>query len=132
MNIFSLFIIALLTPTKDVGQAGIWVHYQDTLLITNSKYYYTNADAIKNMCSSSGKATNGSRFTQSSLVGSCMSGGAELQLRQTNGFDTLFVITTGGVWTPYIRSPIPKPETYSALSVLRPVVNDSISKHGGW
>ena len=121
MDIFSLFFLALLTP-KDVSQAGIWVHYQDTLIITNSRYYYTNADAIRYMCGPSGEVK--SRNSDGSLVGSCMSG-AELQLRQTDGIDTLFVITTGGVWTPYVRSPIPIPETYSALSVLHPVVKDS-------
>ena len=122
MSVLGLFIISLLSPTKDVSQAGIWAHYQDTLIITNNKYYYTNADAIRYMCSPCGEIKG------DNLVGSCMSGGAELQLRQTDGIDTLFVVTTGKVWTPYVRGSNLIPET-----VFRPVINDSISsKHGGW
>lgn len=114
MSVFSLFLIALLTPTKDAPHAGIWLHYQDTLLITNVGVYYTNADAIKYMCGSMGKVY------KTNLVGSCVSGGAHTGLRN----DTLFVITSDDVWTPYTKGVI----STSTESIPIPIKSESIHK----
>jgi hypothetical protein len=108
MNILSFLFLSLLTPTKDDYLAGAWAHYQDTLFITTSNYYYTNADAVTYMCGNHGMVKG-----NSALVGQCSSG-ASLVFRN----DTLFVITTGEVWTPYMRvslsdliPPASKPDT---------------------
>jgi hypothetical protein len=100
-----LILLQLLSPTADVRQAGLWAHYQDTLVITNTKMYYTNAEAIFYMCGATGTIEN------DYLKGSC-SVGAKLELRSTATItpkslitiDTLFVITTDR-WTPYTRVP---------------------------
>ena len=114
MNILSLCLMALLTPNGDMKQAGVWAHYQDTLIVMNSGYYYSNADAITYMCGPHGEAQG-----KGYLKGSCLSSGAPMILRN----DTLFIVTTGELWTPYMRVPLsdliaptPKPDTIKTSS----------------
>ena len=89
--------------------AGFWTHYNDTLLITSDKRYYTNAEAISYMCGPSGEIACDDNKKDGFLKGFCSGNGAEMQLR-TNSIDTLFVITTGSVWTPYTRASTDEPK----------------------
>jgi hypothetical protein len=120
MNILGVFVLLqLLSPSHDVIQAGVWAHYGDTLVITNNSAYITNADAISYMCGRLGKIEN------NCLKGSCGSEGARMNLRSTDMIDTLFIITTGLVWTPYTRVPITidsNPETkHDTIKSEKPV-----------
>jgi hypothetical protein len=92
MNLIASFLLMFLMPTQDVPQAGLWVHSHDTLVITNTHNYYTNAPDIYYMCSNTGK------FNNAYLVGTCVSGGAFTKLQS----DTLFVLTTNSC-AAYLR-----------------------------
>jgi hypothetical protein len=115
----SIFILMLLMrPTNEVHMAGFWTHYQDTLIITNDKHYYTNTEAVFYKCGPSGDIKcEGGRNMNGCLQGSCNEA-IPMQLRQTDAIDTLFLITTNA-WIPYTRTPFedPKPKMDSTLKL---------------
>jgi hypothetical protein len=99
LSIFILMI--LLKPTNNVHMAGFWTHYQDTLIITNDKRYYTNSEAVFYKCGPSGEVKcEGGENMDGFLQGSCSHEGVPMQLRQTNAIDTLFV---SEAWIPYTK-----------------------------
>jgi hypothetical protein len=120
MRIFGIVILfQLLIPTSEVRIAGFWAHYEDTLIVTNDKRYYTNTDAIRYMCGTSGEIICEKNSVGGFLKGSCDGSGAQMQLRM-NFIDTLFVITTDA-WIPFTKVPINNIQPEPILQTDHPI-----------
>jgi hypothetical protein len=114
MSVVYALLFTLLQPNQNYLQVGIWAHWDDTLVIFSDSHYFTNCDAIRWMCGSSGECKLNSKDA-GFLVGQCQQG-ARLEVR---GLDTMFVVTSDA-WIPFTRVPIKSQKPTEPIKSSKP------------